>query len=141
MQLFAWTTIISLVVSIGVLTSWVRDPDADLAERNVHTTLLSTLAGGTAINIACAVLSRAVGAVPPGDELGACTPYGLMGGGIAARLHMHYINGYVHGEWAYVKQTPARVVGYGRAARSLVEVELKKLGLLQSDEAPRKSEL
>ncbi|KAI9172199.1 hypothetical protein HJFPF1_01692 [Paramyrothecium foliicola] len=145
MQLLGWSTIVALLVSIGVLTSWVNDPSAGIVERTVHTTLLSSLAGGTAVNAVCAGVVRAVRAVPPGDELGACTPYGLMGGGIAARLHMYWINGYTRREWAYVTDTPTRVANYAKsgveAARGLVENELRKQGLLKSAEGNEKSEL
>jgi hypothetical protein len=146
MALFSWSTIIVMATTMAVLTAWIREPAsyANVAALNVHTTLLASLAGGSAVNVACAAVTRAVRAVPPGDELGACTPYGLMGGGIAARLHMHWIDGYVHGEWAYIRQTPARVEAYGREARGLVEAELTRLGLIKSGaeaEASAKSEL
>jgi hypothetical protein len=133
------STIVVLLATLGLLNTWIKDPSATVVERNVHTTLFYSLAGGAAVNAVCAGVVRAVKAVPPGEEVGACTPYGLMGGGIAARLHMYWINGYTRGEWAYIGDAPSRTTD---RARELVGRELRRLGLWGGrEEQQQKAEL
>ena len=68
------------------LHTWSNAPDVEQAERTVLTTGLWTVAGGTIVNFACALVTWGVGAVPLGEELGACSPYGLAGGAVSARF-------------------------------------------------------
>lgn len=70
--------------------------------------------GGAITNNLCAIIVRQVHAVEPGEEMGACSPYGLVGAGVSARLHLYWINGYGPAEWEYVRSVPSRSVDYAR---------------------------
>lgn len=71
------------------LHTWSEDVTADPAERRVYQTGFYTILGGAAINTMCAAIVWGVGAVPFGDEFGACSPYGLAGAAVTAR-YVHF---------------------------------------------------
>ncbi|KEY68426.1 hypothetical protein S7711_10428 [Stachybotrys chartarum IBT 7711] len=136
----------TLALLVNTLLSWSANPSADIAERNVMATSAYSLTGGAAVNLVCAAIVRAVGAVAPGDEMGACSPYGLIGAGVSARLHLFWLSGYTHGEWAYIAASPSRTLRSldrgVEAARDYVGDELKRLGLVGGvDKVVDKSEL
>ncbi|KAH7313424.1 hypothetical protein B0I35DRAFT_435152 [Stachybotrys elegans] len=109
-MLAALTSLLALGLLAFLFSTWAANPEADIAERNVMTTTSYSLTGAMVVNVVCAVVVRGVKAVPAGDEMGACSPYGLIGAGISARLHLFYLNGYTHGEWAYVREVPSRTM-------------------------------
>lgn len=68
-----------------MLREWSVDPDVHQAERTVFATAFYSVLGGTAVNTICAAVTWSVGAVPYGEEFGACSPYGLAGSAVSAR--------------------------------------------------------
>lgn len=141
---------ITLFVVLGLVAAqfynWAAE-SADIVERNVMHTTAYSISGAMIVNLVCAGVVRGVKAVPPGEEMGACSPYGLIGAGITARLHLFWLSGYKHGEWSYIADTPSRTLRFVDrgvdAARIYVEEELAKLGVLGKPEVvvEEKSEL
>lgn len=74
-----------LLTVLFALHTWSEDPTSDPSERRVWETGFYTVLGGAAINVICAAVTWQVGAVPLGEEVGACSPYGLAGSAVSAR--------------------------------------------------------
>lgn len=138
MQLVTYTVVLVLAITIALLNSWAQNPEASDVERTVMTTAMYSVASGTIANIVCAVVAHATHAVEVGEEMGACSPYGLVGTGIAAKLHLYWIDGYGPEEWEYVRRTPVKVATSLRdgadEALKLVDLDLTKLGLMRPDQ-------
>jgi hypothetical protein len=129
-MLTALTTFLAVGLIVSLFLHWASDPYATPAERNVMTTTAYSVAGGAVVNVACAIIVRGIGAVPAGEELGACSPHALMSGAITARLHMYWINGYTHGEWRYIRDTPSRTLRSLDRGFDAAREELSKRGFL-----------
>ncbi|KAH8174576.1 hypothetical protein LIA77_05995 [Sarocladium implicatum] len=127
--------VIFLLVVLFGLHTWSADVSADPAERKVFETGFYTVLGGVAVNTICAAVTWGVGAVPVGDEFGACTPYGLAGSAVSARLHL-YKNSYGPREWMYLKSMPQVLVtklgGLTDLALDRLDDELLKRGVIKT---------
>lgn len=138
MQLLTYAVVVALAIAVGLLNTWAQNPDASAAEKTVLSTALYTVASGAVANGVCAAIARGTRAVEAGDEMGACSPYGFVGAGVAARLHLYWISGYGPAEYEYLRSAPLKTAnslrdGLDRALSS-VDLDMKKLGLVRSDQ-------
>ena len=138
MYLFSLGVVLALAVAASTLSTWSQRAGASAAEQTVLTTALYGVAGGGLANGACAAAARAARAVAPGDEMGACAPYGLVAAAVAVKLHLYRIDGYGPDEWAYVTSTSGKTAACLRdgldRALGLVDLDTAKLGLVKSDQ-------
>ncbi|KAL2211640.1 hypothetical protein CC79DRAFT_1363938 [Sarocladium strictum] len=112
-----------LLTVLFALHTWSNDITTDPAERRVYETGFYTVLGGAVINSLCAAVAFTVGAVPVGEEFGACSPYGLAGSAISARLNL-WKNSYGPREWMYFKAMPQIFVG---KLGGLTDIALERL--------------
>ncbi|KAF7559231.1 hypothetical protein G7046_g4910 [Stylonectria norvegica] len=126
LKLLAICLLLSLLISHGMRANTAP------AENTVSTTSIFVLVGGALVNTGCALVVRQMRAVEPGDEMGACSPYGLAGAGITARLHMFWVDGYGPVEWAAVRSMPERTAGgVWRMGEEVMEWGMEMMGGLK----------
>jgi predicted exporter len=133
-----------LLTVLFALHTWSNDITTDPAERRVYETGFYTVLGGAVINSLCAAVAFTVGAVPVGEEFGACSPYGLAGSAVSARYVKRHIanpanlrkstltlarlnlwkNSYGPREWMYFKAMPQILVG---KLGGLTDIALERL--------------
>lgn len=107
MRLFTRFLLFLMVLGLAKLNSYTKSPQITPTQSQVLKTITYSLGGGLLMNTVCGIVAPSLDPdIPSSDSFMSCSPFGLAGSLIIARVHIFTTGGWKFEHWWYVNQLP-----------------------------------
>lgn len=137
MRLITKFFLLLLALGLVKLNTYTKSSQVTPAESHVLKTITYGIGAGLLINTACGLAAPSLDPdIPASDSFASCSPFGLAGSLIVARVYVHTTGGWGWEQWWYVNEKLPVVAGNGvRGALGLAQRPLPSKPVLSSAQA------